>query len=309
MGTRLCGLPAANLTVTVGFGPGLFDERFGLASTVPPPSRAARAARRCPRPDRSGGDLCVQACANDPQVAFHVIRNFARLARGTAVMRWSQLGFGRTSSTSTAQATPRNLMGFKDGTRNIKAESAAGDGSVRVGRRRDRPALDARRQLPRRAAHPDADRVVGHRLPRRPGEGVRPGKTSGAPLTGTHEFDTPNLTAKGKDGAPVIDLNAHIRLAAPASNGGQMILRRGYSYTDGIDQRTGLLDAGLFFIAYQKDPHKQFVPIQQRLGQHDLLNEYIRHTGSAVFAVPPGLARAGGLLRQAVVRLTRLLRR
>ena len=72
-----------------------------------------------------------------------------------------------------------------------------------------------------------------------------------------------------------------------------MILRRGYSYTDGIDQQTGLLDAGLFFIAYQKDPRKQFVPIQRRLGQHDLLNEYIRHTGSALFAVPPGLAAAG----------------
>src|SRR6202042_2228017 len=85
-------------------------------------------------PNRSGGDLCVQACADDPTVAFHVIRNFARLARGTAVLRWSQLGFGRTSSTSTAQATPRNLMGFKDGTRNIKLEHAGDmNGFVWVG--------------------------------------------------------------------------------------------------------------------------------------------------------------------------------
>jgi deferrochelatase/peroxidase EfeB len=72
-----------------------------------------------------------------------------------------------------------------------------------------------------------------------------------------------------------------------------MILRRGYSFTDGIDPTTGLLDAGLFFIAYQKDPRKQFVPIQRRLGLHDALNEYIQHTGSALFAVPPGVSGPG----------------
>jgi deferrochelatase/peroxidase EfeB len=120
------GLSAANLTVTVGFGPSFFDDRLGLSSLRPAaladlpalPGDALEAAR-------SGGDLGVQACADDPTVAFHVIRNFARLARGTAVLRWSQLGFGRTSSTSTAQQTERNLMGFKDGTRNIKSESTS----------------------------------------------------------------------------------------------------------------------------------------------------------------------------------------
>jgi deferrochelatase/peroxidase EfeB len=288
------GLPPSKLTITVGFGPALFDERFGLS-----PHRPA-ALRDLPPlpgdeldPDRSGGDLCVQACANDPQVAFHVIRNFARLARGTAVMRWSQLGFGRTSSTSTSQATPRNLMGFKDGTRNIKSENADQmDSFVWVGADSDQAWMTSGSYLVARRIRmlieswdtdylADQESVFGRR------------KTSGAPLTGTHEFDTPDLAAKGKDGAPVIDLNAHIRLAAPVSNGGQMILRRGYSYTDGIDQRTGLLDAGLFFIAYQKDPHEQFVAIQRQLGQHDLLNEYIQHTGSAVFAVPPGLRAPG----------------
>jgi deferrochelatase/peroxidase EfeB len=117
-------------------------------------------------------------------------------------------------------------------------------------------------------------------------------KNSGAPLTGHSEFDPPDLAAT-RHGHPVIDLNAHIRLAAPQSNAGQKILRRGYSYTDGIDPQTGLLDAGLFFIAYQKDPQRQFIAIQRQLGQHDLLNEYIRHTGSALFAVPPGLRGAG----------------
>ncbi len=130
-------------------------------------------------------------------------------------------------------------------------------------------------------------------------------KDSGAPLTGIGRVRHARTSRRRKRGKPVIDLNAHIRLAAPASNGGQMILRRGYSYTDGIDQRTGLLDAGLFFLAYQKDPRTQFVPIQRRLGQNDLLNEYIRHTSSALFAVPPGLVRGGGLLRQeSLLRLT-----
>jgi deferrochelatase/peroxidase EfeB len=243
-------------------------------------------------PQRSGGDLCVQACADDPQVAFHVIRNFARLARGTAVTRWSQLGFGRTSSTSRSQATPRNLMGFKDGTRNIKAESGEDmERFVWVGSETDQPWLAGGSYLVARRIRmlieswdtdyvADQEKVFGR------------ARTSGAPLTGSSESDTPDLAAT-RHGAPVIDLNAHIRLAAPTSNGGQMILRRGYSYTDGIDQSTGLLDAGLFFIAFQKDPHAQFVAIQQRLGQHDLLNEYIRHTSSALFAVPPGLRAAG----------------
>lgn len=288
------GLPASQLTITVGFGPSMFDERFGLskhrpAALVPLPPLPGDYLNA----DISDGDLCVQACANDPQVAFHTIRNFARLARGTAVMRWSELGFGRTSSTSTAQATPRNLLGFKDGTDNVKAEDGSElDSFVWVGAESDQPWMRGGSYLVSRRIRmlieswdtddlADQERVFG-RL-----------KTSGAPLTGHDEFDKPDLTAKNGDGTAVIDLNAHIRLAAPATNGGQMILRRGYSYTDGIDQSTGLLDAGLFFIAFCKDAHKQFVPIQTRLGQHDLLNEYIRHTSSALFAVPAGLSGPG----------------
>jgi deferrochelatase/peroxidase EfeB len=287
------GLGAANLTITVGFGPSMFDERFGLAAKRP---AALAAIPQLPGdyldPDRSGGDLCVQACADDPTVAFHVIRNFARLARGVAVLKWSQLGFGRTSSTSTKQETERNLMGFKDGTRNIKEENTADfDKFVWVGSETDQDWMKGGSYLVARRIRmlieswdtdylADQETVFGRY------------KTSGAPLTGTAEFDTPDLAAK-KKGELVIDANAHIRLAAPASNGGQKILRRGYSFTDGIDPDTGLLDAGLFFIAFQKDPRKQFVPIQRQLGRHDLLNEYIRHTGSGVFAVPPGLSAAG----------------
>ena len=287
------GLSAANLTITVGFGPTLFDDRFGLRA-----KRPAALADIPPLPGdtldpaRSGGDLCVQACADDPTVAFHAIRNFARLARGTAVLRWSQLGFGRTSSTSDSQQTERNLMGFKDGTNNIKGEDGAAlDDFVWVDGETDQSWMSGGSYLVARRIRmlieswdtdflADQERVFGRF------------KTSGAPLTGQHEFDPVDLAAT-RSGTPVIPLDAHIRLAAPATNGGQRILRRGYSYTDGIDPETGLLDAGLFFICFQKDPGKQFVPIQRRLGSMDALNEYIRHTGSALFAVPPGLTGPG----------------
>jgi deferrochelatase/peroxidase EfeB len=287
------GLSAARLTITVGFGPSVFDERFGLAGKRP---AALANIPALPgdtlQPGRTGGDLCVQACADDPTVAFHAVRNFARLARGVAVMRWSQLGFGRTSSTSTTQETERNLMGFKDGTNNIKSENAADlDKFVWVGDETDQAWMRGGSYLVARRIRmlieswdtdflADQEAVIGRF------------KTSGAPLSGSAEFDHVDLAAV-KNGTPVIPVDAHIRLAAPATNGGQRILRRGYSYTDGIDPDTGLLDAGLFFIAFQKDPRKQFVAIQRRLGSHDALNEYIRHTGSGLFAIPPGLTGPG----------------
>ncbi|WP_310964448.1 iron uptake transporter deferrochelatase/peroxidase subunit [Nocardioides terrisoli] len=287
------GLSASRLTVTVGFGPSLFDDRFGLADRRPAvlsdlPALPGDSLRR----EISGGDLAVQACADDPQVAFHVIRNFARLARGTAVMRWSQLGFGKTASTSSAQATPRNLMGFKDGTRNIKEQDHHDfERFVWVGDETDQDWMRGGSYLVTRRIRmlieswdtdflADQENVFGRV------------KDTGAPLTGTHEFDTPDLSARDGHGNPVIPLNAHIRLAAHETNGGTRLLRRGYSYTDGIDPVTGYLDAGLFFITFQKDPD-QFVRIQRKLGSRDLLNEYIQHTSSAVFACPPGLSGPG----------------
>ncbi len=287
-------LDPANLTITVGFGPSLFDDRFGLTDLRPAALKDLPAfAGDTLDPNRSGGDIGVQACSNDPQVAFHVIRNFARMARGTAVLRWTQLGFGRTSTTSKSESTPRNLMGFKDGTNNILAENTGDmDDFVWVGESGDQSWMTGGSYLVTRRIRmlieswdtdflSDQEAVFGR------------AKSTGAPLGGHQEFDTVDLSAKNSDGTPLIPKNAHIRLAAPATNGGMKILRRGYSYTDGIDADTGLLDAGLFFICYQADPAKQFVPIQRRLGQNDALNEYIRHTSSAVFAVPPGLSGPG----------------
>ncbi len=295
------GLAPSNLTITFGFGPGLFERRaLGLQRRRPAPLQPIP-----PLPgdelngDESGGDLCVQACADDPQVAFHAIRNLARIGRGTVVMRWSQLGFGRTSSTSRSQDTPRNLMGFKDGTANIHAEDTDamrrfvwvgrgdGPGWMRGGSylvtRRIRMLLE----VWDRSALEDQEQTIGRR------------KYSGAPLGESDEFDPLDLDAE-RDGEPTIPVNAHVRLASPSFNSGERILRRGYSFTDGVDESLGELEAGLFFICFQRDPRRQFVPIQRRLGSHDALDEYIKHVGSAVFAVPPG-ARPGGYVGETLL--------
>ena len=110
-------------------------------------------------------------------------------------------------------------------------------------------------------------------------------KETGAPLTGTHETDTPDFAAHDAAGSPVIDPRSHIALAAHENNGGVMIKRRSYNYTDGLDP-AGQLNAGLLFLSYQNNPN-HFITIQNRIGAYDLLNEYVRHIGSAIFAIPP----------------------
>lgn len=288
------GLGASRLTITIGFGPTLFDSRFGLKSKMP---SALKPLPALPgdelNPALSNGDICIQACSDDPQTAFHAVRNLARIGRGVVVMRWSQLGFGRTSSTSSAQETPRNLMGFKDGTNNIKSEDGDAELNKQVWAQASDGApwmaggsyLVTRRirmliEVWDRNSLSDQENTFGRK------------KASGAPLTGMQEHDSPAYDAKAADGQPLIPATAHIRNAAPENNDGIRMLRRGYSFTDGFDPDLGQLDAGLFFIAYQRNAHKQFVPIQTRLGKIDELNEYIVHRSSALFAVPPGVKSA-----------------
>jgi deferrochelatase/peroxidase EfeB len=288
------GSPVSRLTITLGYGPSLFDHRFGLADRKPealaqlPPLPGENLD-----PDYTGGDLCIQACSDDPLVAFHAVRNLARIGMGVVAHNWMELGFGRTSTTTTGQATPRNLLGFKDGTRNIKAEQTAlMDEHVWVGGETDQPWLRGGSYLVARKIRifvenwdrdylKDQQNVIGR------------AKVSGAPLTalptGGGEFTAPDFAANGADGRPVIPANAHIRLASFEHNGGTRILRRGYSFTDGIDPQAGTLLGGLFFIAFMKNP-AQFVRLQTSLAA-DALAEYVQHTGSAVFACPPGLRR------------------
>jgi deferrochelatase/peroxidase EfeB len=114
-------------------------------------------------------------------------------------------------------------------------------------------------------------------------------KRVGAPIGQAGEFEEVDLAATGLDGTPRVPMAAHIRLAHPSNLDGVRILRRGYNFTDGSDG-VGHLDAGLFFVAFMRSAHDQFVPMQRALATADGLNEYIEHTGSAVFACPPGLA-------------------
>lgn len=286
-------LPASALTLTIGFGRSLFDDRFGLKDRLPP---ALAPFPHFPQDDldpaRSDGDLCLQACANDPQVAVHAIRNLVRIGFGKVAVRWSQLGFGRTSSTSTSQATPRNLFGFKDGTRNLKAEEkdlladhvwvAEGDGPDWLV---DGTYLVSRRirmhiEIWDRTSLTEQEQIVGRK------------KGTGAPLGQVGEFDEPDLHVRGAGGIPVIAEDAHIRLASSETQNGTRILRRGYNFTDGTDG-VGHLDAGLFFICFNRDSTRQFVPMQMALSAKDKMMEYLEHTGSGHFAVPPGVQKGG----------------
>ncbi len=306
------GLPPARLTLTFGFGPGLFardgKDVLGLARHRP------EALVDMPLfngdqmvPARTGGDFSVQACADDPQVAFHAVRQLASLAYGVARLRWVQAGFAANSATD---ETPRNLMGFRDGTETPLAKGADGaedrggilwvrdegpdwmrGGSYLVARRIrislehwDRTDVAFQQQ------------VIGRR------------KLSGAPLTGNSEFDPLDLDAMDGDGNPVIPENAHVRLATAATNGGAQIVRRGYAYNDGVSftaerwppWRQGMLyDAGLLFICYQRDPRQGFIRIFEKMAKLDALNQFATHTGGGLFAVPPG-TEEGSYIGQAL---------
>lgn len=290
------GLPASRLTITFGFGPTLFSlhgrDRFGLATARP------NALAQIPPmpgdaldPALGGGDLFVQACSDDLQVSFHALRTLIRIAEGAAVVRWRQLGFGRTARTSRGQQTPRNLQGFKDGTDNVVSEDTrdldqyvwlgSGDlpgwaqGGTYVVTRRIRMFIESWDQA---SLAQQQDTIGRHKL-------------SGAPFGGHHEHDPVHLAK--------LPVGSHVRLSHPDSNGGIRILRRGYSFSDGQDAKTGQLDAGLFFICFQRDP-QQFSTIQSQLAAGDRLNQFVQHVGSAVFLCPPG-ARPGGYVGETLL--------
>ncbi|WP_297299104.1 iron uptake transporter deferrochelatase/peroxidase subunit [uncultured Methylovirgula sp.] len=294
------GLGPSRLTLTFGFGAGLFDkagkDRYGLKSRKPEALIDLPYFNGDQLIDgHTGGDLSVQACANNPQVAFHAVRQLAREAQGIATIRWAQSGF----SAQYGDKAPRNLMGFKDGTINPATPIDydrfvwAGDegpawmrgGSYVVARvirialeHWDRMDLDYQEQ------------TIGRH------------KFSGAPLGGAKEADPLDLSAADKDGNPLIPATAHARIAAAQMNDGMQILRRGYSYNNGatfVAERwppwhQGIeYDAGSLFVCYQRDPRTGFVKIFDKLSKLDAMNQFITHIGSGVFACPPGIAPGG----------------
>ena len=187
------------LTVTFGFGPGLFERRG------PRPGRA-NGRRRCSaipplpadelNPSESGGDLCVQACTDDPQVAFHAVRNLARIGRGTVVMRWSQLGFGRTSTHQPQPGHAAQPDGLQGRHRQHPRRGHRGDGPLCLGRRR-RPGLDARRQLHGHPPDQDAARDLGPLRAGRPGSRRSAATSTAAPRSAaSEELDPLDLEAE-----------------------------------------------------------------------------------------------------------------
>ncbi len=281
------GLGPNNLTLTFGFGPKLFDDRFGLAKKRPKelvelPSFAFDLLED----QFSGGDLCIQACADDPQVAVHAIRNLSRIAFGTAQIRWTQLGYGRTSATDKAQDTPRNLFGFKDGTANIFNDQSKDLAKWVWVEQSDQDWFNGGTFLVARKIMMLIESWDRVRLGEQEAIFGRD-KGKGAPLSGGTEFTEPDFAMASTELAgPVMPLTSHVRLAHPEQNGGQRLLRRGYNFVEG-NNNLGQISAGLFFLSFQRSP-QQFIDVQRSLA-NDALNEYIRHIGSALFAIAPGV--------------------
>ena len=199
---------------------------------------------------------------------MHAIRNLARIGFGTVAMRWAQLGFGRTSSTSTQQATAAQPARLQGRHRQPQGRGGRGAREVRLGRAR--------------ATTPKADWLAGgsYLVARRINMHIEPwdrtslreqetligrDRQEGAPLSGGTEFTEPDFGLQGRDG-PLIAMDAHVRLAHPKQNNGAKMLRRGYNFTDG-STTLGRLDAGLFFIAFVRDPDEQYIPMQTRLSR------------------------------------------
>lgn len=276
-------LVPASLTVTVGYGPAVFAAA-GLESERPawlaplPPFTIDRLEDAW-----SGGDLLLQLCADDAVTVAHAMRLLVKDARSFTSVRWVQRGFRNSPGTVAAGTTMRNLMGQVDGTRNPElgpddhliwhSESAgwlAGGTSMVL--RRTAMNLDTWDALDRGGR----ENSVGRNL------------SNGAPLTGTDERDEVDLDAVNALGFPVIDMAAHLRRSRSA-NPDERFLRRGYNYDEAPAPGT-LSNSGLLFIAFQRDVTAQFVPIQRRLEELDLLNLWTTPIGSAVFAIPGGCA-------------------
>jgi dye decolorizing peroxidase/deferrochelatase/peroxidase EfeB len=291
------GLAPARLTVTFGFGPGVFDARFGLAAQRPPALRDLPAfAGDQLDPAYSGGDLVAQVCADDPQLASYAARQLRSRVMGIATLRWVQQGFQGYPADG---GTPRNLFGQKDGTANPApgtpefaetvwvpddAAPAWMAGGTFLVLRRIRMSLAMWDLTP--AAQQDA--ILGRH------------RDTGAPLSGGSEFTPLDLDRTGPGGAPVIPADAHVRLARPFR-----MFRRGFNYDDGPqagephthpagtephDHATHRhnYDAGLLLAVYVRDPGTQFVPAQEALARADRLAAFTTHVGSGVWAVPPG---------------------
>lgn len=270
-------LGAYGLTLTFGVSPSFF-KKLGLTAKMPKDFADLPAFPRDQlRPELTGGDICIQACSDDPQVTFHAIRQLVRQARSNITMKWSQSGFLGFDS---GHETPRNLFGFKDGTANQNTLKAP-DKTLWI----DTPdwlkggTYLVARKIQMHLETWDRTSLKGQE------ETFGRHRESGASIGKQGEFDEFDVHEKDAKGKAVVPEISHMGLARRS---GIELLRRSYSYSSGIDQKTGQFDAGLLFISFQKSP-QQFIAIQSALGRVDKMNEYITHIGSGLFACFGGI--------------------
>ncbi len=271
------GLNPYRLTLTFGVSAS-FLTKLGLEKKRPKLFRDLPAfPKEQLRDQYTGGDIVIQACADDEQVAFHAVRNLIRKGRNKVTMKWSQSGFAAIGD---RMETPRNLFGFKDGTANVTTEKDF-----------DKVVWADSNDWMKNGSYMAVRRIIMHletwdrtNLQEQENTFGRY-KESGAPFGKKDEFDEVDLS--------LLPVDSHVRLAKEVD---LPILRRSYSYSDGIDPKTGQFDAGLLFIAFQKDPDR-FVKIQTNLGADDKMNEYVTHIGSGLFACFGGV-KEGGYLGQ-----------
>ena len=267
------GLNPYRLTLTFGVSAS-FLTKLGLEKKRPKLFRDLPAfPKEQLREQYTGGDIVIQACADDEQVAFHAVRNLIRKGRNKVTMKWSQSGFAAIGD---RMETPRNLFGFKDGTANVTTEKDF-----------DKVVWADSNDWMNNGSYMAVRRIIMHletwdrtNLQEQENTFGRY-KESGAPFGKKNEFDEVDLS--------LLPVDSHVRLAKEVD---LPILRRSYSYSDGIDPKTGQFDAGLLFIAFQKDPDR-FVKIQTNLGADDKMNEYVTHIGSGLFACFGGVKEGG----------------